>query len=55
MHDVGGMLKKNLKVDWNEPHRDDVKSAIRAAVKRPLRKCIIREEDFAPLLDSILV
>jgi type I restriction enzyme R subunit len=55
MHDVVVTLKKNLKVDWNEPHRDDVKAAIRAAVKRVLRKRKIREEDLEPFLGSILV
>ena len=55
MHEVVITLKKNLKVDWNEPHRDDVKSAIRASVKRVLRRRKIREEDLEPFLGSILV
>lgn len=55
MHDIVVTLKKNLKVDWNEPHRDDVKSAIRSAVKRVLRRRKIREEDLDPFLGSILI
>jgi type I restriction enzyme R subunit len=55
VHDVVVTLKRNLKVDWTEPHRDDVRASIRAAVKRVLRKRKIREEDFEQCLGSILV
>ena len=33
VHDVVQTLKRNLKVDWTEPHRQDVQAAVRAAVK----------------------
>jgi type I restriction enzyme, R subunit len=55
VHDIVRTLKKNLKVDWTEPHRDDVKAAIRAAARRTLRKRKVREEDLEPFLGSILV
>ena len=47
-------VKPNLKVDWAEPHRDDVKAEIRAAVKRVLRKREVRAEDFDPLVERIM-
>ncbi len=54
IHDVVQTVKRNLKVDWAEPHRDDVKSEIRAAVKRVLRKREVRAEDFDPLVERIM-
>jgi type I restriction enzyme, R subunit len=54
VHDVVETIKKNLKVDWTEPHREDVKSAVRAAVKRILRRRNVREEDFDPFIDRIM-
>ena len=47
-------IKKNLKVDWTEPHREDVKAAVRAAVKRVLRRRGVKEEDFEPFLARIM-
>ena len=55
VHDVVITLKKNLKVDWTEPHRDGVQAAIRAAVRRVLRRRDIHEEDLEPFIGSILV
>ena len=55
VHDVVQTLKRNLKVDWTEPHRDDVKAAVRTAVKRTLRHRKVREADLEPFLGSILV
>jgi type I restriction enzyme, R subunit len=48
-------IKRNLKVDWTQPHREDVKAAVRAAVRRVLRRRNVREEDFEPFLGYILV
>ena len=50
VHDVVQTIKRNLKVDWTEPHRDDVRAEIRAAVKRVLRKREVREADFEPFI-----
>lgn len=55
VHDIVQALKRNLKVDWTEPHRQDVQAAIRSAVKRVLKKRKVREQDFEPFLGSILV
>jgi len=37
IHDVVRTVKNNLKVDWTEPHREDVKATVRAAVRKQLR------------------
>ena len=36
--DLVQAVKKNLKVDWTKPHREDVKAGVRAAVKTVLRR-----------------
>jgi len=54
IHDVVMTIKKNLKVDWTEPHREDVKAAVRAAVKRVLRRRGVKEEDFEPFMIRIM-
>jgi type I restriction enzyme, R subunit len=54
IHDVVGTIKRNLKVDWTEPHRSDVKAAVQAAVKRVLRRRGVRAEDFDPFLTYVL-
>jgi type I restriction enzyme R subunit len=54
IHDVVLTIKKNLKVDWTEPHREDVKAAVRAAVRRILRRRGVREEDFDAFLERIM-
>jgi len=33
VHEVVQTIKKNLKVDWTEPHRDDVRASMRTALK----------------------
>jgi len=55
VHDIVKVVKGNLKVDWTEPHRDDVRAAVRAAVKRVLYRRGIRQEDFDRMLGSVLV
>jgi hypothetical protein len=47
VHDVVQTIKRNLKVDWTEPHRDQVRAEIRAAVKRVLRRRSVREADLS--------
>lgn len=50
IHEVVQTIKRNLKVDWNEAHRSEVKAAVRAAVKRVLARKGIKDEDFEPFL-----
>ncbi len=54
IHDVVITIKKNLRIDWTEPHREDVKAAVRAAIKRVLRRRGVKEEDFEPFLVRIM-
>jgi type I restriction enzyme R subunit len=54
IHDVVQSIKRNLKVDWTEPHREDVKAAVRAAVRRVLTKQGVNAEDFDRLLPAVM-
>lgn len=54
VHEVVQLIKQNLKVDWTEPHRDDVRSAVRAAVKRTLRKRNVKPEAFDAFLGQVM-
>jgi len=54
VHDVVQTIKRNLKVDWTEPHRDDIKASIRAAVKRVLRNRNIKADDLEPFIKYIM-
>ena len=55
IHDVVQVIKKNLKVDWTESHREEVKATVRAAVKRSLRKRGVKAEDFEPMMTAFLL
>lgn len=55
VHDVVQSIKRNLKVDWTAPHREDVKAEVRSAVKRILRtKHKVRPEDLEPFVGHIM-
>lgn len=54
IHDVVQTIKRNLKVEWTEPHRDDVKAAVRSAVRRVLRRRNVKPEDFDQFLGFIM-
>jgi type I restriction enzyme, R subunit len=54
VHEVVQTIKRNLKVDWTEPHREDVKAGVRAAVKRVLRAKGVRAEDFDLFVHQIM-
>ncbi len=54
IHEVVQTIKRNLKVDWNEAHRSEVKAAVRAAVKRVLARKGVKEEDFEPFLKRFI-
>ena len=54
IHEVVEVIKKNLRVDWTEPHREDVKAAVRAAVKRVLQRRSVRAEDFEPFVQAFM-
>jgi len=52
--DIVAVVKRNLKVDWTRPHREDVRSAVLAAVKMVLRKRKVRKEDFDLILHRVI-
>jgi len=54
VHEVVQAIKRNLKVDWTEPHRQQVHAEIRVSVKRVLRKRGVREEDFEPFIERFM-
>ncbi len=54
VHDVVASVKRNLKVDWTAPHRDDVRASVRSAVKRTLRSRGVKPEHFDRLLDVVM-
>jgi type I restriction enzyme, R subunit len=54
IHDVVQTLKKNLKVDWAAPHRQQVYSAIRAAVQRTLQRRGVQPEHLEPITTRVM-
>ena len=55
VRDVVQAVKKNLKVDWTKPHREDVKAGVRAAVKMVLRKRGVKVEDLEALTRQVII
>ena len=47
-------IKRNLKVDWTEPHRHGVKAAVRVAVKNVLRKRGVKSEDIEGFVSAVM-
>lgn len=54
IHEVVQSIRRNLKVDWTEPHRADVKAGVRAAVKRVLRAKGVKPDDFDQFVGFIM-
>ena len=54
IHEVVASVRRNLKVDWTEPHREDIKAAVRSAVKRVLRHRKVKREDWDTLVVLIM-
>jgi type I restriction enzyme R subunit len=54
IHDVVQAVKRNLQVDWTEPHRDAVRAEVRAAVRRVLRVREVRREHFDFLIERTM-
>ena len=55
VRDVVQAVKKNLKVDWTKPHREDVKAGVRAAVKTVLRKRGVKSEHLETLTKQVII
>ncbi|MEX2221493.1 MAG: type I restriction enzyme endonuclease domain-containing protein [Candidatus Rokuibacteriota bacterium] len=54
IHEVVQVIKRTVKMDWTEPHRDGVKAAVRAAVRRVLRSRDVHAEDFEPFVTAVM-
>jgi type I restriction enzyme R subunit len=54
IRDVVQAVKKNLKVDWTQPHREDVKAGVRAAVKNVLRRRGVDREQLEALTNKVI-
>jgi hypothetical protein len=54
VREVVKSIKANLKVDWTEPHRDDVKAAIVSAVRRVLRRRKVKAEDLDGFVTRVM-
>lgn len=47
-------IKRNLKVDWTEPHRHAIKAAVRVSVKNVLRKRGVKAEDLEGFVAAVM-
>jgi type I restriction enzyme R subunit len=54
VREVVQAVKRNLKVDWTKPHREDVKAGVRAAVKTTLRKRGVKPEHMEMLMKQVI-
>jgi type I restriction enzyme R subunit len=54
IHDIVLSIKRNLKVDWTEPHRHSIKAAVRVAVKNVLRKRGVKAEDLDGFVSAVM-
>jgi type I restriction enzyme R subunit len=54
VHEIVQTIRKNLRVDWTAPWRDDVRASVRNAVKRVLRDNGIKTHDFDKYLDVVM-
>lgn len=55
VRDVVQAVKRNLKVDWTKPHREDVKAGVRAAVKAVLRRRGVKREHLEALTKQVIL
>ena len=54
IHDVVQTIKRNLKVEWTEGHREDVKAGVRGAVKRVLIRKGVKPADFDRIVPFVM-
>lgn len=54
VREVTEAVKRNLKVDWTKPHRENVKAGVQAAVKMVLRRRGVRGEHFQFILNRVM-
>jgi type I site-specific restriction-modification system R (restriction) subunit len=54
VHDVVKAIRANLKVDWTEAHREDVRAGVQSAVKRTLVARGIKPQDFGRIVPFVM-
>lgn len=54
VHEVVQTIRANLKVDWTEAHREDVKAGVQSAVKRVLLARGVKPADFTRILPFVM-
>jgi type I restriction enzyme R subunit len=54
VRDVVQAAKRNLKVDWTKPHRENVKAGVQTAVKNTLRRKKIKADQFEFILRRVM-
>lgn len=54
IHEVVLTVKRNLRVDWTEGHREDVRAGVRSAVKRVLIRRGVQAEDFDKIVPLVM-
>ena len=54
VREVVESVKKNLRVDWTKPHRENVRAGVQAAVKMTLRRRGVKREHFRFILARVM-
>jgi len=54
VREIVQVVKRNLKVDWTKPHRQNIRAGVVAAVKMVLRRNKIKTEQFDFILNRIM-
>lgn len=54
VREIVAAVKRNLKVDWTKPHREEVKAGVRAAVRQVLRRRGVKEEHLEPMTRQVI-
>lgn len=52
--DVLQAVKRNLRPDWTQPHRSDVRAAVRYSVKMVLKRRRLRDDDREAFAERLL-
>ena len=54
VREIVQVVKRNLKVDWTKPHRQNAKAGVVAVVKIVLRRNKIKAEQFDFILNRVM-
>jgi glutaredoxin-related protein len=54
VREVVQAVRRNLKVAWTKPHRDNVKAGVQSAVKMVLRRKGVKADQFDFILNRVM-